>query len=422
MRSLTKWAFLLCLGGLLVACTVSGFKPDAAPEPAAGRPSTHALIFASDAAPNLSISTSGTASSAPSQSGASSSPNSRPNSTSSSKAGAASNPVGVAQTQNTGSGGWPWGYATSPGSTPNNLFVDKYGFFYVGNYDAATYKPYPMPSFRLNKNGHVCVWVPRSWHSEPQMLGPGAHVYECASGLDCPVGGCLVVQLELPACVHNFSRVKILVEPTQTTSGQKRTECAKCGSYGAVELIAPLGHVAGDPIPPLPVCPHEYGEWKVDFYWGDKTYWERVCKLCQHSESKSVVNEKPAVCEHVFGEWVVTRPATEKVQGLKTRFCTLCNKEEGKGIPLLPHQHVGEWVITFEPSHAVPGERKRVCTACRELEVEALPMLVCTAHSFVETTVPPTETEPGYTEQHCQICQQVGERQELPPLGPPATP
>ena len=43
---------------------------------------------------------------------------------------------------------------------------------------------------------------------------------------------------------------------------------------------------------------------------------------CEHTEEVS------AKAEHTFGDWTVTKAATEEAEGSKERVCTVCNYKE----------------------------------------------------------------------------------------------
>ncbi len=75
----------------------------------------------------------------------------------------------------------------------------------------------------------------------------------------------------------------------------------------------------------------EYGEMKdhvfsEGYLMDDTSHW-LVCIDCQ--------TEKKDEGEHTFGEWVVTREATEKRAGKKVRTCTVCGYEEIEAIDKL---------------------------------------------------------------------------------------
>ena len=79
-----------------------------------------------------------------------------------------------------------------------------------------------------------------------------------------------------------------------------------------------------------------------------------------------------APCEHDYGEWIVTRPATEDEFGERSHSCTKCGHVETEEIPkLIPTacEHVfGDWTITKNPTTTEKGEKTRSCTKCGYIE------------------------------------------------------
>ncbi len=85
---------------------------------------------------------------------------------------------------------------------------------------------------------------------------------------------------------------------------------------------------------------------------------------------------EPPVCEHVWGEWVVTVEPTTEAAGEKTATCTLCGETKIEVIDPIPVEceHVwGEWTETAKATHTADGEQTRTCTLCDEVETEVLP-------------------------------------------------
>lgn len=436
MPSLRKLAAMLCVVCLLAACMIPASGQVGMLDPLTGGPpsGSSALVQADipdstqNSTPGFAVSglpvpdsspgtvpAIGESSSAPAPGGGTS-----PRGGTSAPDGTLVSPMAAGQAA-TSTRRYPWGYPTSAGTQPNTLFVDEYGFFHVGNYDPATYKPYPLPNSGPDSDGHICVWVPRSWHSEPEGFGFGQHIYDCASGSACVHGWFTGVQLEPPWHTHDFSVWKTLKEPTDTTSGLRRQLCSICGAHGVEELIPPLKHVAGEPVPPLPACEHAFGNWKT-FVHGYKTYRQRDCSLCRHSELEVVsvyTPSEPKTCtQHSYGDWVTAYDPTETAAGSKHRKCQACGNTEYASIPKLPHtQHTGIWQTAVQATYHAAGHKERRCTVCGLLETETLPQLVCAPHSMNEWITPPTESAPGLIVRQCQNCS-LYEEQEIPPLAP----
>ncbi|MCR5118486.1 MAG: hypothetical protein K6B44_02555 [Lachnospiraceae bacterium] len=65
---------------------------------------------------------------------------------------------------------------------------------------------------------------------------------------------------------------------------------------------------------------------------GERTY------HCKHNEAHTKT-EVIAALGHSFGEWEVTKEATEKEAGEKSRTCERCGAKEKEAIPMLAHTH-----------------------------------------------------------------------------------
>ena len=128
-----------------------------------------------------------------------------------------------------------------------------------------------------------------------------------------------------------------------------------------------------------PVCEHVWGEWVVTTEptteaAGEET---RTCTLCGETESQPIDPIPPVACEHVWGEWVVTTEPTPEAAGVETATCTLCGETKTQEVPYVPAvcEHVwGDWTVTAPSTHTADGEETRTCTLCGEVETAVLPM------------------------------------------------
>ena len=230
---------------------------------------------------------------------------------------------------------------------------------------------------------------------------------------------------------HSFDNWTITKEPTTTETGSRERTCSIC-KYTQTET--------------LPVHTHDVHDeaWKYD-----KTQHWQECSC----------GEKLNVANHAYGEWRVTKPATETEEGSKARDCTVCDHVQTETIPMLEHEHIygdwqsndtqhwkecrcgekievgdhtyGEWKITKEPTTTETGSRERTCSTCNYKDREILPVhkhshnnkwekddaqhwRLCSCgekfdiadHSFDNWTITkePTTTETGSRERTCSIC------------------
>ena len=234
---------------------------------------------------------------------------------------------------------------------------------------------------------------------------------------------------------HDFSDWSVTKPATTTEEGSRERTCSVC-EYTQKETI--------------PVHTHDVHDkaWKYD----DTNHWQE----CSCGEKLNVAN-------HAYGEWRVTKPATETEKGSKARDCTVCDHVQTETIPMLEHEHsygdwqkdktqhwkecrcgkkteVGnhtfdDWTITKEPTTTETGSRERTCSICKYTQTETLPIHTHDVHDeawkYDETqhwqecscgeklnvanhtygdwkvTKEATETEAGSRERDCTVCEYV---------------
>ena len=234
---------------------------------------------------------------------------------------------------------------------------------------------------------------------------------------------------------HTFGDWTETKPATTTEEGLKERTCSVC-EYTQKETI--------------PVHTHDVHDkaWKYD----DTNHWQE----CSCGEKLNVAN-------HAYGEWRVTKPATETEEGSKARDCTVCDYVQTETIPMLKHEHsygdwqkdktqhwkecrcgkkteVGnhtfdDWTITKEPTTTETGSRERTCSICKYTQTETLPVHTHDVHDeawkYDETqhwqecscgeklnvanhtygdwkvTKEATETEAGSRERGCAVCEYV---------------
>lgn len=118
---------------------------------------------------------------------------------------------------------------------------------------------------------------------------------------------------------------------------------------------------------------------------------------CEHK------TEISGIAAHTFGEWKVTKEASEKQGGEKKRICSVCKYVD---IANLEHVHTfGEWAVTKEATESEEGERQRTYLACKYIEKETIAKLEH-VHIFGSLTVikEATELEDGLGVRTCSSC------------------
>ena len=212
---------------------------------------------------------------------------------------------------------------------------------------------------------------------------------------------------------------------------------------------------------PTPPHEHIFDGWQKD----DTNHW----KECSCGEKLNVAN-------HAYGEWSVTKPATETEEGSKARDCTVCDHVQTETIPMLEHEHgihdetwkydktqhwqecscgeklnvanhiYGDWKVTKEATETEVGSRERGCTVCEYVQVEIIPEIghehgihdetwkydetdhwqECSCgeklnvanHTYGDwkVTKEATETEAGSRERGCAVCEYV-QTEAIPAAG-----
>ena len=253
------------------------------------------------------------------------------------------------------------------------------------------------------------------------------HWKECRCGKKTEVGN------------HTFDDWTITKEPTTTETGSRERTCSIC-EYTQEETI--------------PVHTHDVHDkaWKYD----DTNHWQE----CSCGEKLNVAN-------HAYGEWRVTKPATETEEGSKARDCTVCEYVQVEIIPEIGHEHgihdetwkydktqhwqecscgeklnvanhtYGDWKVTKEATETEAGSRERDCAVCEYVQVEIIPEIghehgihdetwkydktqhwqECSCgeklnvanHTYGDwkVTKEATETEAGSRERGCAVCEYV---------------
>ena len=187
---------------------------------------------------------------------------------------------------------------------------------------------------------------------------------------------------------HNFGDWTETKPATTTEEGLKERTCSIC-KYTQTET--------------LPVHTHDVHDeaWKYD----ETQHWQE----CSCGEKLNVAN-------HTYGDWKVTKEATETEAGSRERDCTVCEYVQVEIIPEIGHEHgihdetwkydktqhwqecscgeklnvanhtYGDWKVTKEATETEAGSRERGCAVCEYVQTEAIPA--------TETGEPTDSTDP----------------------------
>lgn len=155
---------------------------------------------------------------------------------------------------------------------------------------------------------------------------------------------------------------------------------------------------------------------------------------CEHK------TEISGIAAHTFGEWKVTKEATETHEGERQRTCSVCKYVEKETVAKLEHTHkFNSWIVTKKATESEEGEKERTCSVCKYVEKDIILKLEHT-HTFSEkwtsdaiahwhaatcehkteisdkaahifgdwtTITNPTETSNGQKERTCSVCKYV---------------
>ena len=150
------------------------------------------------------------------------------------------------------------------------------------------------------------------------------HVHELDEGVvngnermrTCTVCGKIVYE---EVAEHTHSYTDVVTEPTCTEQGYTTHTCA-CGDSYKDSYVAALGH---DPV----LKNAREATCTEAGYTGDK-----VCQRCNAVlEAGSTI----AALGHRWGDWTVTKAATETDEGVETRTCSVCKKTETHSVSKL---------------------------------------------------------------------------------------
>ena len=180
-----------------------------------------------------------------------------------------------------------------------------------------------------------------------------------------------------------------------TTDGVKAHYECDCGKLfsnadGTAEVTAEELKIAAH---------HTYGtDWVSD---NDENHYH-VCPVC---------SDKADVTPHSYDSGMITIPATETTEGVKTYTCSVCNHTKTETVPKLSHTHsLSKDYFKDETGHW------HTCSGCDEkVDFEAH------IENSGTVTVQPTETSTGVMTYYCSVCGYEMRTEEIPAITPEHT-
>lgn len=218
--------------------------------------------------------------------------------------------------------------------------------------------------------GHITHTPKNDWNYDDEN-----HWHECV--------GCTEI---LSLNKHNFDQGEIIEEALCESEGLVRYICLDC-KYEKTEVLDALGH-AEEVVPSIdPTCTE-----------GGLTEGSR----CSRCLIDLVRQSQTEALGHSFVNYVVTKEATCKEEGLLTYSCDNCDEVKEEITPIIPHEYNLEWsydeenhwhecvcgdikdssshTITSEvikdATHLEAGLKKYSCETCEYSYNEEIPMLV----------------------------------------------
>ena len=142
------------------------------------------------------------------------------------------------------------------------------------------------------------------WSAEWSSDGAN-HWHECS--------GCDETQDE---SAHTWGEWEVTKEATATEAGSRQRECTVCG-YTQNEVIPATGEQPGE---------HEH-QWAAEWSSDETAHWH-ACSGCDEVKDEAA---------HEWGEWEVTKPATETETGERVRACDVCGYVQQDVIPAVEY-------------------------------------------------------------------------------------
>ena len=240
---------------------------------------------------------------------------------------------------------------------------------------------------------HDCVNANCPITENNQKVGYAAHT-PGADATETTPQTCDVCGYELaPALGHihaNHLTFIAEVPETCTADGVKAHYECECGKLFADDQAATEVTLESLKI----AAHHTYGtDWKSD---NDDDHYH-ICSVC---------SGKADVTPHSYDSGMITIPATETTEGVKTYTCSVCHHTKTETVPKLSHTHS----LSVDYSKDETGHW-HACSGCTEkVDFEAH------TEDSGTVTVQPTETTEGIRVYSCTVCGYVTRTETIPAL------
>ena len=256
----------------------------------------------------------------------------------------------------------------------------------------------------------------------------GKHCSEC--------GEIIIAQTIISPLGHNYDSGTVVTSPTCTEAGEKEYTCSRCGET-LTETIEPNGHSITTSRAIEPTCTaegrtegkycsvcgtvvvaqqtvaalgHDYISETIAPTCTSSGYTTHYCSRCYDSYTDNYVD----ALGHTWNGGVVTTPATETRDGVKTFTCTRCGTTRTESIPRIAHTHAYAPTVTA-PTCTAQGYTTYICSGCGDSYVSDYTSAL--GHDYNSVITSPTCTTGGYTTYTCSRCGDTYRGNETASLG-----
>ena len=260
-------------------------------------------------------------------------------------------------------------------------FTCKCGDSYVGNYTDALGHDFgeweTVQEATETETGLAKRSCKRCKEEETKVIPTTEHVHKYTAVVTAPTCtekgytthtcacGDSYVDTETDALGHDYQ--ERVYSPTCQNGGYTSHICRRCG-YGYMDNIT-------EPVN------HSYVASTVEPTCEDQGYTLYTCSVCGTEYRDNYVD----ALGHDWGEWKVTKEATETETGEQVRICKRCNKEQTEEIPVKIHVHQYTSAVTTEPTCKQPGITTYTCTSCGHKYIDYVPAAL--GHDYVAKVV-----------------------------------
>lgn len=150
----------------------------------------------------------------------------------------------------------------------------------------------------------------------------------------CTICGFQTADKETNALGHSWASWTVKKAATATTPGEKTRVCTACGKTETESI----------PISTTSEHKHSYTATVVEATCSSGGYTRHTCS-CGHAYN----TDTTPVRSHLYGNWVVTKQATENSPGTRTASCSRCGNEITETIPQLSLETVDKYENYIDP-------------------------------------------------------------------------